>query len=86
MLFLFLWLAFCVIVGMFAQIRRNRHGLGWGVAAIVLSPLIAFLLLLVLKPRPADAQYSTATNVFAGLCAVVVGVLCIVGAPFLLLF
>jgi hypothetical protein len=77
MLWFLLWLFLCVVTGMFAQIRRNRHGLGWGAVAFFFSPLVAFLLLLVLKERPDNKPYNglvtgilviiAATGVLAGI-------------------
>jgi hypothetical protein len=37
-------------VGVFAHVRRNRNGFGWFALAVLLSPLISFLLLLILHP------------------------------------
>ena len=50
----FFWIFFAVLVGMFAA-RRGRSGVGWFILAAILSPLLAWLLLLVLadlKPAP----------------------------------
>ena len=40
---LFLWLPLCIAVGVFANQRRNRSGLGWALSAFFLSPLLGFL-------------------------------------------
>jgi len=43
------WLFFCVLVGLFASQRRNRSGIGWFLVAFVFSPIVAFLIVAVLK-------------------------------------
>jgi hypothetical protein len=43
------WLAFSVIVGVFASQRRNRSGFGWFVLALLISPVLAFLLCAAMK-------------------------------------
>lgn len=43
-----LFLAFCV--GAFAQ-HRGRSGGGYGVLALLISPLLAFIVVLALKPN-----------------------------------
>lgn len=49
--FLFLWIPFCIAVGMFASIRRNRSGFGWFLFAFFLSPLLGIIFVAILKPR-----------------------------------
>jgi hypothetical protein len=44
-----LWLFFAILVGMFAHHRRNRDGVAWFLAAVVFSPLAAFLVVAVLR-------------------------------------
>ena len=48
------WIGFAVVVGIAAN-NRGRNGAGWGLLALVISPLLAGLLLLAL-PRlgPSD--------------------------------
>jgi hypothetical protein len=46
-----LWLFFCVLAGMFAHNKRGRNGINWFVIAFFCSPLVAFLLLVVLNER-----------------------------------
>lgn len=46
------WLFFAVTAGMFASIRRQRSGFGWFFVAVIFSPLVAFILLAILKPLP----------------------------------
>jgi hypothetical protein len=48
MFFSSLWIGFAICVGVFAHVRRNRNGFGWFALAILISPLISFLLLLIL--------------------------------------
>jgi hypothetical protein len=45
------WLFLCVAAAMFAHIRRNRNGFGWFVVSFFFSPLVAFILLLILEPK-----------------------------------
>lgn len=45
-----IWLFLSVAAGMFAAIHRNRNGVGWFFVAIIFSPLVAFVLLLILQP------------------------------------
>jgi hypothetical protein len=47
--FVLLWLFFCVLVGLFANQRRNRSGIAWFLLAFLFSPLVAFLLVAVLR-------------------------------------
>ena len=46
-----LWFFFSIAAGMFAHIRRNRNGVEWFLIAFLISPLVAFVLLAILKPR-----------------------------------
>ena len=46
---LFFLFIFSVIVGAFAN-TKNRNGFGWFLIAMFISPLLAFILLLVLPP------------------------------------
>lgn len=43
-----LYVSFCVAVGMFAQIRRNRIGVGWFALSFIISPLIAGIIVAIL--------------------------------------
>lgn len=43
-----IWLALAVAIGYFAQ-ERGRSGIGWGIAAAFFSPLLCFIVLLILK-------------------------------------
>ena len=52
MLYVAGWIFFCVAAGMFAHIRRNRYGAEWFLVALVFSPLVAFVLLAILKEGP----------------------------------
>jgi hypothetical protein len=53
------WIGFAVVVGVAAN-NRGRNGAGWGMLAIVISPLLAGLLLLAM-PRPHDPLKHMAT-------------------------
>jgi fumarate reductase subunit D len=44
------WIFFCVAAAMFASIRRERSTIGWFFVAFFFSPLVAFILLAILKP------------------------------------
>jgi hypothetical protein len=53
--FAFFWVGFAVVVGVAAS-ARGRDGVGWFLLALIISPLIAFLLVLVMQKRgPQDA-------------------------------
>jgi hypothetical protein len=45
-----IWLVLAIVIGV-AAARRGRSGLGWLVASLVLSPLIAAILLALLPDR-----------------------------------
>ena len=45
-----IWLALAIVIGI-AAARRGRSGLGWLVASLLLSPLIAAILLALLPDR-----------------------------------
>lgn len=49
---IFGWLFFSIAAAMFAHIRRNRSSGGWLLVALFFSPLVAFVLLLILQPLP----------------------------------
>jgi hypothetical protein len=46
----FFWLGGAVIVGVIANQRRNRSGIGWFFLSLLISPLLAGLLVLALLP------------------------------------
>ena len=48
------WLFFSVAAAMFAHIRRNRNGAGWFFVALLFTPLVAFVLLAILRPLPEE--------------------------------
>src|SRR5580704_9440312 len=52
MTLVFIWLALAAIIGVAASNHRNRDGFAWFALAVIVSPLIAGLLLLALKPLP----------------------------------
>lgn len=47
------FLGFCVAVGMFAQ-RKGRSGLAWGLASVFISPLLAGIILALVKDLSQD--------------------------------
>ena len=44
----FLWVIFCIVVGYYAN-ERGRNPIGWGLLAVVISPLLAGIALAVSK-------------------------------------
>lgn len=48
-----IFLGFCVAVGMFAQ-RKGRSGLAWGLASVFISPLLAGIILALVKDLSQD--------------------------------
>lgn len=48
-----IFLGFCVAVGMFAQ-RKGRSGLAWGLASVFISPLLAGIVLALVKDLSQD--------------------------------
>jgi hypothetical protein len=63
------WVAFSVIVGVFANQRRNRSGLGWFLLSILISPLLAGLL--VAAMREADRPTTGIGKALLAACAFV---------------
>jgi hypothetical protein len=55
----FFWIAFSVVVGVAAN-ARGRDGVGWFFLALLISPLIALLLVLVMQRR--DKEIVTSSN------------------------
>jgi len=45
------WLFLAAVVGVFASQRRNRSGFGWFVLALLISPVLAFLLAAALRSK-----------------------------------
>jgi hypothetical protein len=52
-----IWLTFAILVGVAAS-SRGRFGFGWFCLAIILSPLIAILVLLVLPDLQVRAGFA----------------------------
>ena len=52
---LFFWVIFAVLVGAFAE-KRGRSGVGWFFLALLISPLIAFLVLLLIGENRDKAE------------------------------
>ena len=48
----FFWLFLAILVGIFAH-KRGRMGFGWFMLSVMFSPLLMWLLLLVLVQHPA---------------------------------
>lgn len=46
-----LWAALCIGVGVWAH-KRGRNGWGFGIAAVLFSPLLVGLLVLAYAPEP----------------------------------
>ena len=52
------WIAFSMLLAVFARLRRNRSGFGWFLlAALLISPLVAFLLLMILPARALEGGH-----------------------------
>ena len=49
--FIFTMLFLDVLVGLFASQRRNRSGIGWFLIAFLISPLLAFLFVAILREK-----------------------------------
>ena len=49
-----LWIGFSILVGLFASQRRNRSGVGWFLLALLVSPFLAILAALIVKPLSAE--------------------------------
>jgi len=52
---LIIWGVMALLVGIVAD-RRGRSGLGWALLALVFSPLLAILFLLVMRNVAADEE------------------------------
>lgn len=55
------WLIFAVLAGVFANSRGRSFG-GVFLLSLVLSPLVGFVYVLVMKPLPTDAERQAAAN------------------------
>lgn len=53
---LFIWLGLSIIIGIAASSRYRRHGFGWFVVSILISPLLGGLLLLALGENKVAAE------------------------------
>ncbi|HEY1860643.1 MAG TPA: hypothetical protein VGG61_09835, partial [Gemmataceae bacterium] len=51
-----IWIVFACAVGTAASRHYKRSGFGWGVLAVLISPLLAWLLLLLLGTNPDGQQ------------------------------
>lgn len=45
------WLFLSIAVGVYASNHRGRSGFGWFLLALLISPVIAFILVLVMKDK-----------------------------------
>ena len=63
-----IWLALAIVIGI-AAARRGRSGLGWLVASLLLSPLIAAILLALLPDRRYEEVLSQLAAQNAGAAA-----------------
>ncbi|RUO53496.1 hypothetical protein [Pseudidiomarina homiensis] len=61
MLYVILWLILCVLVGAFAS-SRGRSFIGYALLAVIISPLIAFIIVAVLGQVDKPATASTDTT------------------------
>lgn len=58
------WVIFCVLAGMFASSRGRSFG-GVLLLSLLLSPLVGFIYVLVVKPLPTEAQKQAAAEAAA---------------------
>jgi hypothetical protein len=56
----FLYMAFSIAVGIFAR-RCNRSGFGWFVLALIITPLLAFIICAILRPKSARGAAGSGT-------------------------
>ena len=61
--FAFFWFAFAIVVGVAAK-ARGRDGVGWFVLALIISPLIGLLLVLVMRPKVLEPAVVTSGQPF----------------------
>ena len=47
----FAWFLFALLVGVFANQRRNRSGFGWFLMAVLIGPLFAFLFVAIMRKK-----------------------------------
>jgi hypothetical protein len=52
------WIAFSILVGVFAHVRRNRSGIAWFILALILSPVIAGALVAILREEDTGYRLS----------------------------
>ena len=60
MMIAFVWLVAASLVGLFASVRRNRSGIGWFFLALLISPLLAGIIVAILKA--ADGNITVAPS------------------------
>ena len=46
------WMVLSIAAGLFAEVRRNRSGVGWFILALIISPLLAGIFVAILKELP----------------------------------
>ena len=56
MIWLLIYIAFAILVGMFAQVRRNRNGLGYFLVSLFISPVLVFLYVAILRELPPPVE------------------------------
>src|SRR5215471_502178 len=67
------WIAFSVIVGVFANQRRNRSGFGWFLLSLLMSPLLAGLFVAAMREK--DEQPRTPILAKLGwLCVIIAAI------------
>lgn len=47
--YVFFWIVFCIVVAIIAK-NKGRSGIAWFLLSLLISPLLALILVLVLKP------------------------------------
>jgi len=48
---LILWLVFALLIGFYASTKKNRGFLNWTLIAMLISPLIAFVIVAVIDSK-----------------------------------
>jgi hypothetical protein len=55
MTFFIFWILLSILIGVFAS-SKKRNGVGWFFISFLISPLIAFIILLVIGPSPSTLK------------------------------
>jgi hypothetical protein len=61
LLFIICWIVLCVLTGTHAQRKYQRSAAGWGWLAVFISPLLAWIILWLVGPKPVTTTATTTT-------------------------